>query len=382
MTKPFTRQELQPLLAPHPAPCVSLFLPTHSRPPDAEQDPVRFKNLLGTATGLLHTEYASKDTNALLEPLQALLDGDFWRQQTDGLAVFRSLDLMLHYRIPLSLPELAVVADTFHLKPLIKFLQANRRFFVLALSQNSVALYEGTPYALGRVDLPTLPASLIEELGVEQRESFLNLHASRAGRAAPMFHGHGVPPTENEKAELARFFQAIDNVLWEGLLREERAPLMLAGVGYYHPIYRTISRYQFLAAQSVEGNFERATPEEIHAKAWPLASELFREQENTLLNEYARLVGSGQAMNDLHAIAQATVQGRVRHLLVAESAQLWGRLDRADGSVVQHSAQQDTRDDDIFDDLAECVLTRSGEVLLLPADRMPSASPLAAILRW
>jgi hypothetical protein len=382
MTKPFTRQELQPLLAPHPTPCISLFLPTHRRPPDAEQDPVRFKNLLGSAEELLRTEYASRDIDALLAPVQALVHADFWRQQLDGLAVFRCADLLTHYRLPLPLPELAVVADTFHLKPLMQFLQSNRRFFALALSQNHVALYEGTPYALGPVDLPTLPASLTEELGVEQRESFLNLHASGTGKTAPMYHGHGVPPTENEKAELARFFRAIDTALWEGVLREERAPLVLAGVGYYHSIYRALSRYQALAAQGVEGNFERAAPEELHAKIWPVVRELFREQENTVLNEYTRLTGKGQAADDLQAITQAAVQGRVRYLMLAEGVQLWGRLERESGVVIQHPTQQDTRGDDVLDDLAECVLTRDGEVLLLPTDRMPSASPAAAILRW
>jgi hypothetical protein len=382
MTKSFTRQELQSLLAPHPAPCISLFLPTHRRPPDAEQDPVRFKNLLGSAEGLLRKEYTSKDTDVLLAPLQALLHDDFWRQQLDGLAVFHSADLLAHYRIPFPLPERAVVADTFHLKPLVKFMQANRRFFVLALSQNSVALYEGTPDSLEMVNLPALPASLTEELGIEQRESFLNLHASRAGKAAPMYHGHGMPPTENEKDELARFFRAIDATLWEGALREEHAPLVLAGVGYYHPIYRALSRYQALATQGIEGNFERTTPEELHAKVWPVVSELFREQESAVLNEYGRLVGNGQAVDDLHTIAQAAIQSRVRRLLVAEGAHLWGRLNRDSGTIIQHPTQQDTHDDDVLDDLAECVLTRRGEVLLLEADRMPSPSPAAAILRW
>jgi hypothetical protein len=275
------------------------------------------------------------------------------------------------------------MADTFHLKPLLHFLQSNRRFFVLALSQNHVALYEGTPYALGLVNLSTLPASLTEELGVEQRETFLNLHASGTGKTAPMYYSHGVPPTENEKAELARFFRAIDTALWEGVLREERAPLVLAGVGRYHSIYRAISRYQALAAQGVEGNFERAAPEELHAKVWPVVSELFREQENTVLNEYARLVGKGQTVDNLHALAQAAIQSRVRYLLLAEGVQLcWGRLERESGAVTQHPTQQDTRDDDVLDDLAECVLTRGGEVFLLPADRMPSAAPAAAILRW
>jgi len=381
MIQPFTRQALQPLLAPHPAPCISLFQPTHRRPPDAEQDPVRFKNLLQTVGGVLRTEYAARDTDALLEPLQALLRDDFWRRQLDGLAVFRSADLTLHYRVPLSFPELVVVADTFHCKPLIKFLQANRHFFVLALSQHGVALYEGTPYSLGLVDLPALPASLTEALGIEQRESFLNLHSAGKGREAPIFHGHGVPPTETEKEELARFFRVVDNALWEHVLREEQAPLLLAGVGYYHPIYRAISRYQHLAGPGVEGNFERATPEEIHAQVWPVMSELFRKREDIVLGTYAELKGSEQATDELRAVAQATVQSRVHQLFLAEGAHLWGQFARESGNVILHPTQQDTHDD-VLDDLAEEVLARGGELLLLPAERMPSVSPLAAILRW
>lgn len=381
MTQPFTRQELQSLLAPHPAPCISLFLPTHRRPPETEQDPVRFKNLLGTAEGALHKEYASVDASALLEPLQALLHRDFWQRQMDGLAVFRAPDLMVHYRIPLPVPERVVVSTTFHVTPLIKFLQTQRCFFVLALSQQSVALYEGTPSALEMVDLSTLPASLTEALGVEQREAFLNLHVSQASRAAPIFHGHGIPPTESEKSELARFFRVIDTALWEGLLQKASSPLVLVGVGYYHPIYRTISRYQSIAAQGIEGNFDHATVDALHARIWPIVSELFHEQENYALSEYARLVGKIQAIDDLSAIAQALVQGRVRYLLVAEEAQVWGTFDEKNGAITQYPSRQGL-EDDLLDDLAECALRQGGEVFLLPANRMPTPSALAAVLRW
>jgi hypothetical protein len=381
MAQSFTRRELHALLAPHPAPCISLFLPTHRRPPETEQDPVRFKNLLGIAEGALRQEYASTEAGALLEPLQALLHRDFWHGQLGGLAVFRAPDLMVHYRLPQSVPERAVVSPTFHVTPLIHFLQTQRRFFVLALSQQSVALYEGTPAALEMVDLSTLPTSLTEALGVEQREAFLNLHISQAGRAAPIFHGHGIPPTESEKAELARFFRVIDNALWEGLLQKEHSPLVLAGVGYYHPIYRTLSRYQSIAAQGIEGNVDYASVDELHTKVWPTVSELFREQENHVLNEYARLVGKIQAIDHIDAIAQALVQGRVRYLLVAEDAQVWGTFDEKTGTVNQHPSQQ-RLEDDLLDDLAECALRQGGEVFLLPADRMPTPSSVAAVLRW
>ena len=390
---PFTIQELQPLLAPQVAPCISIFLPTHRRHPGTEQDPIRFKNLLEMAKSLLRERYAPKDIRVLLEPLGVLSDRDFWRYlrassskdfwraQVDGLAAFRSPDLTAYYRIPMRLPEVAVVADTFHVKPLIQFLQSTRRFFVLVLSRKSVAFYEGTPYSLGKVEVPDLPAASTEALGIDRRESSLNLHSSAANGAAPIFHSHG-GPAEDKKADLVCFFRVIDSALWR-LLRDEHIPLVLVGVSHYHPIYRAISRYPSLAAHGVEGNFERATPEEIHAKVWPIVSGLFQAWEDEeLISEYARLAGRGQATHDLHAIAQATVQGRVCQLLVAEGVHLWGMLDRASGNVIRHPSQQDTCDDDVLDDLAECVLTRGGKVLLVPGARMPSSSPLAATLRW
>ncbi len=276
----------------------------------------------------------------------------------DGLAVFRSPDFTAYYWIPMRLSEVAVVADTFHLKPLIQFLQSTRRFFVLALSQKSVTLYEGTPYSLGRVEVPDLPAAFTEALGLDRRESFLNLHSSATNGAAPLFHGHG-GPAEDKKADLVCFFRVIDSALWR-LLRDEHVPLVLVGVGYYHPIYRAISRYPSLTAHGVEGDFEQATPEEIHTKVWPIVSGLFRAREHEVLSEYTQLVGVGRATHDFLTVSRAAVHGRVRQLLVAEGVHLWGMLD----------------------DLAECVLTRGGKVLLVPGARMPSSSPVAATLRW
>jgi Bacterial archaeo-eukaryotic release factor family 6 len=88
-----------------------------------------------------------------------------------GLAMFCCSDLLTHYRIPMRCPELAVVADSFHVRPLLHFLRSNRYFYVLTLSQNSVRLYEGSRYLLSQVDLPDLPKSLDESFAKEQRET-------------------------------------------------------------------------------------------------------------------------------------------------------------------------------------------------------------------
>jgi hypothetical protein len=392
--KPFTVPELHSLLVPHVSPCISLFLPMHRRHPAAAQDAIRLKNLLGTAERLLRGRYTPRDIQMLLEPVRVLANGELcrdrgilsnnggWRTRMGGFAAFRSPGFTAYYRIPMPLPELAVVADTFHIKPLVQFLQSTRRFFVLTLSQRSVALYEGTPYALEKVELPDLPVALTETLATDRRESFLNFHSPHANGAAPIFHGHGGGQvSEKRKKTLEHFFRAIDTAVWR-LLREECAPLVLAGVRYYHSLYRTISRYQYLAAHGVEGNYEGATPEELHAQVWPVVSELFRAREHEVLNEYTQLVGVGRATHHFLAVSRAAVHGQVRQLLVAENAHLWGRVDRVNGTIRQHAAQQDTHDDDILDDLAEAVLARAGEVLVVQPMRMPSGSPTAAILRW
>jgi hypothetical protein len=331
------------------------------------------------AEGLLRKEYTNRDTKALLQPLEDLARDDFWYAQMGGLALFRSPDLLTHYRMPMRCPELAIVADSFHVRPLLHFLQSNRYFYVLALSQNSVRLYEGSPYSLTQVDLPELPKSLDESFGKEQREAVLNAYGAPSGA---IYYGYGVPPEERVKEKLAAFFRIVDLALWDDLLRDERVPLILAGVGYHHPIYRSISRYGYLVDPPVEGNFDYVTPEQLHAKVWPVAHQVLRVLEEQVLDEYAARATQGQTIKDLSAIAEATVSRRVGHLLIAEGAHIWGLMDRASGRIVHRSAQEDTRDEDVLDDLAEATLAQGGEVIMLERARMPGHSPAAAMLRW
>ena len=88
MSKPITIQGSRSCLRPTSPPCISLYLPTHRRLPQAKQDPVRFKNLVRTTESLLRSEYTNRDTKVLLQPLEELAQGEFWRGQMGGLALF------------------------------------------------------------------------------------------------------------------------------------------------------------------------------------------------------------------------------------------------------------------------------------------------------
>lgn len=376
---PFTVSELQRLMGPQTPPCISLFMPTHRDFQAAKQDRIRFKNLLGEAERLLAVDHSSREVAALLGDMNGFATEEYWRDQLDGLAVFRSPDLLLSYRLPMELSERVVVADSFHIRPVVRFLQSNQLYYVLALSQNEATLYHGTRDSLDVVGVRDMPGKLTDAVGEEVRRGFLNAHPSAAGGAST-YHGHG-GPDEDKKHELTTFFRAIDEAIWS-LLRDSHAPLILAGVGYYHPLYRAVSRYQHLADDGVEGNVERLSLHELHGKVWPVAGEILKGREDQGLEEYHRVHGRGLSSEDLDEVARATVQGRVRRLMVARGGHVWGVFDSATGEVTRREAQADSHDDDVVDDVAQAVLARGGEVLVLEPDRMPGGSPVAAVLRW
>ena len=376
MIESFRTEALQALLANGNGPHLSIYLPTHRRHPDWKQDPVRFRALLHQAKELLETRYKSKDAEAFLEPLRGLEDEGHWEHSLDGLAFFRSESGTAAYRLPMPVPEIVVVADTYHTKPLLRFLRSNGRYLVLTVSQNHVTLYEGSPFGAGPVNLHGVPESLRGALGVPDHDRTFQSQYVRGS----VFHGQG-PGKEIRKEELLHFFNQIDRGLHE-YLREERVPLLLAAVKYYHPIYKLANRYPELLEPGLEGNYERASADQIHKEAWPLVSRVFESRVETWLERYRERKGTGLATDRIEEIAQAAVAGRIQCLLVAEEVSVWGLLDRKTGALELHERQRDAQDADVLDDIAEETFKRSGEVYVIPRSSMPGASPIAAIYRF
>lgn len=374
----FGAEEMNRMLAPQEGPCVSIYLPTDRRHPGWKQDPVRYRSLLSEARRLLETRYMSRNVEEFLEPLQAMGQGRHWEFALDGLAVFHSKRFFAGYRLPIPVPERVVVADTFHTKPLLGFLRSNQRYLVLAVSQKSVELYQGSPFGAGLVGLLGLPQGLREALGAPDYDR--SFSARSTGTPGFVFHGRG-PGKERKKENLLQYFRVLDRALREYLV-EERVPLLLAAVSYYHPIYRQANTYPWLHPEGLVGSFERAQPEQVHAAAWPIVSRLFGSRVDVWVERYREQKGRGLASDRLEEIGHAAVAGRIRCLLLAEGATIFGILDRRTGGIEVHGQQKGPEDDDLLDDMGEEALKRGAEVYVVPGSTLPTGRPLAAIYRF
>lgn len=371
-------EELRSLIAPHSAPCFSVYLATH--PGGGPDDHAHYEGLLREARAVLAKHLSPHKVDTAVAPLESLFRPEDAKRSLAGLAVFHSEDFEAVYRVPMALPQKVVVADSFHVRPMLEYLQANQRYFLLLLSQGHVSFFKGSLNGLVPVDLRSMPRSLNEALGFEQHERNVRPHSGGAHGSTAIYSGRGRDDGSRDE-DIARFFRVIDQELMQ-LLRDESLPLIVAAPEKQFGIYASVSRYPHLLHDGLIGTFTQESSQSLHERSWPIVERRIREKEKRVLEHYSLGISRDRASDDVSFIARGAIQGRVRELLVARKATLWGKLDAETGAIDLWREKKDHHDDDVLDDLAEAVLLRGGDVYSFDEERMPSESPVAATLRW
>ena len=384
-----SKNEIKMLLEKHEGPCVSIFLPTSRGGVESQQDELRFRHQIrDTENRLLLENLRSPEIEKLLEPLNALLEeGGFWLHTIDGLAIFRTSEMFSYYRLPFSFKEQVVVSDHFYLKPLLPLLASGGRFYVLALSQNVIRLLEGTRFSVQELELPeTIPANLAEALKYEEAENEVSFYSSssgalvgKGGRRATIFYGQGVGHDDN-KDHLLRYFQQIDRGLHE-LLKDESAPMVLAGVEYLFPIYQQANTYAYLLHQGVPGNPDKLSSGTLHEAAWEVVVPYFQRVQERTAAQYRDSLGMARTSNDIREIMPAAYYGQIGSLFVAIDQELWGHFDPASNTIHAHKEAR-FKDDDLLDEAATQTILHGGSVYAVEQAKVPGESVLAAVFRY
>ncbi len=368
------------------SPSISIFLPTHRVGRDTQQDPIRFKNLLREAElRLLDTGMGPREVSALLEPAHALLDeADFWRHQRDGLVVFIAPDDFHYYRLPFHVEELLIMARSYYVKPILPLFTNNGHYYILAISQDEIRLFEGTRYSVGQIDLPEgTPESLDEALKFDELEKQLQAHTATPQGAigSGMFHGQG-PGGEEQTERIERYLNLVNAGLKE-IFHEKRAPLVLAGVDYLLPIYHKVSDYGNIMKEGITGSPEQLHPKELQEQAWTIVEPYFRQEMENAVEQYHQLAVTAKATDNIEEIVAAAFSGRVDKLFLAVDTQLWGIFNPDTGKVLHYQAEQSHKDDlALLDFAAMQTLQKDGDVYALSQEEMPTDSPIAAVLRY
>jgi hypothetical protein len=267
---------------------------------------------------------------------------------------------------------MVTVADTFHLKPLLKVIQDQERYFVLALSQRRISLYEGNREGTNLVATFDADYDRESSAGKTAKARKIEVPRGRGGRDAALQF--------RPLSRVTRFVELTEPHIWSRL-RQESCPLILVGTPFMHRIYRNMNCYPFLSENGVMASLPHRR-DVIHERTWPIAERIFLDREIALCAKYFEKKMKDQASDDLQEIAQASITGRVSALLVSRGATKFGSLNRENGQVELRDPQSRDLGDDLLDDIAQEVILRKGQAYVLPQEAMPTASPIAALYRW
>lgn len=398
------------LLEPQPAPCLSLYLPTHRNVPDNTVDRPAFRHLVESLALALEPVADRDRIEQLLHPFRLLeSDRDFWEHTRDGLAVLAAAGHAHVFPLHRPVPPLAVVGQRFHAAPLVRLAAAAERFHVLLLTSREARACEGTAWidprgaAIERLDpLPLVPRAgaftrtTLTRADVVDEEIFQPHRVQRGMGIEGIIHGGTGAKRDDVDADTEIFLAFVDTVVHEQASRPSGLPLFLVAQPRLAATYRGLAKDPLLAEDHVAKDPHLMTEEEILAAVGPLFTAARSRRVAREVRAFAQARDRGRAACDLADVARAAVAGQVATLLIEADRFEPGRFDRATGAIEFAPAPATTapRDrsrtgdlpaedtEDLFGAVAETVLLHGGTIVALARNEMPTESGVAASYRY
>lgn len=380
-----TKELVQELLAADQAPCISIYMPTHRQHPENLQDIILYKNLVRQIKDSLLQKYSAGKVEEHLESLETLADdNDTWNHTFDGLAVFSAPGLFKVVGVHKWFEELALVADSFHTKPLRQYLQSLDRFHVLGLTLHDIRLFEGNRHSLTEVDLAAdTPKTIAEALGDELTDKHTTVasYGGSGGESSPMHHGHGGRKDEIEN-DTERFFRVVANTIYEQYSKPSGWPLILAALTEHQSLFHKVNKNPLLLTNGIAINPSSVSPDKLADMAWGIMEPEYNLKLESLVASFEQARANGKGSDDYKEIALAAVEGRVDTLIVEADRIIPVRITNLVTGNTQKKDIVNPKVDDLLDDMGELVMKMGGQVMVLPSGKMPSETGLAAIFRY
>lgn len=360
-----TRDDLTNLVHEAAYPLVSMILKTHRITNDADR--ISVKNAMAGATKRLDDEGLDRSTRLTMADQIASVEAsiDFTRL-TEGLAIYASTASVSVFNLSFD-PRPAVTVDsTYLLKPIIRQLNREQPYYLLALSEQRTRLWEGVRYGIDEI----------------QEDGFPAVHEGVGGAFGPP-RGFGKRRSQLRDEGHRTFFREVIANFRTHLARDER-PVVVAAVPRYHAFIRELGGLGTEVISEIEGNVDRVPEHELGAQAWAAIEQRYRDRYAEWIAQAAAAEAAGAAVRGLDDIYQSALAGSVRRLIAENSYVVAATID--DSGHLHKDAppagEGPGHVDDAVDFIASEVLRRGGEVRYVDEGALADFGGVVGILRY
>jgi len=286
----------------------------------------------------------NEECSRFMEPLDSLLkDSRMFKQMKGNIGIFRNQDSFRMINIPVAVEHLCQIATSFHIKPLLKWLQSDQEFLLVGIDDQAARLYIGSQDSFKNLDSLIFPKSIETPEVVDLMNPWLKE--------------------------------------WLSLIAKDFKPdLFFAGD---KSLVRSFTEQLNYSSAVQSPIFESFDPSNVGEACLAVRKLLKVEAQKAIersLQEFRFAEADNRTRKNLFQIAKAVIQGRVRKLIVSDDLSIFGKIDKVSGGLAIHPCDLDHEDDDILDDLAQMVLSQGGEVVVASQDEIPKGRPILAIL--
>lgn len=336
--------------------CVSLYLPAQ----EGRAHPAAFKSLLKEAESrLLAGGLSPRQAEEILQPGFQLTQ-EVWSLQGRHLAWFGSLAGGQLFVLDFPVEERLWVQPGFYVKPLFWHELYRQPFSVLAISLKGARLFDCTAASENEVAIKNPPRPVDSMRAVEMAHA-----VGRTGLAALQSHA--------SRKELQKDIQQFMATLQRAMERQlPPQPLVLAGVDELTTMFgKALEREDVpLAEETLAGNPDRLTPEELRSGGFELALPFFKNERRQALSRLAQSQSHhGPSSVRVDEIVAAAFRGQVEELCLPAAMEILGRVDPETFEIVINSSL-----DGAVDMLNECAretCAHDGKVYLFEPGTLP-----------
>lgn len=321
---------------------------------------IQLSKVLAQAHEYLTPALDQEQIEKFLEPLHSLLnDGRILKSMKGNIGLFRTADSFRVLNVPVDLQTQCHVATSFHVKPLLKWMQIDNDFLILGLNRENLSLYSGNQKNIFKVSSVKMPdvfkQSYTTQLSRFKKSSRL---VQQDREAFYKWLGQWfAKTTENTNLKV---FLAGDKFLVDGFLKN--------------------NKYENIVKTPIAPFFEESFILDLAACVRKVLKDDARKILERSLLEFRFAEDENRARKNIFQIAKAAVQGQIKKLIVADSISIFGKIDKNTGGLAIHPFDMDHEDDDILDDLAQLVLAHGGDVVVASREEIPKGRTVLAIL--
>ncbi|MCR9013657.1 hypothetical protein [Aquiflexum gelatinilyticum] len=185
-----------------------------------------------------------------------------------------------------------------------------------------------------------------------------------------------------DHVDTERFFRFASDHVEQFYSKPTGLPLILAALPEHHHIFRKVTKNSLLLHEGIQINPMSVDTEKLAKLAWEIMEPIQMQKLDDLAGSFGQAEANGKGSTVIKEVALAATEGRIETLLVEEDKIIAIRITNLVTGNTQNKDLDNPIVDDLLDDMGELVIKMGGEVMVLPADKMPSKTGLAAIYRY